>query len=246
MLSFSHPADTFLNRFDPRAKLVLLITVIVIFFLPVHIIHLAVLSFLIMVLSSMVFGIRAGLKPLKSFIPIFLLIGLLAPLFSNAGNTLISLFNGFIRITDLGLLKAARLILRLAGVSLFIYIYFITTELSQFVLTLRFFLLPFRAALVISAAVRYIPLLASAGSKIKNSEKLLGINKSRIVSLLTGLTIYAVKQIPVLAANLESRGVFRKNKRTSYFILPPARKLALDTLICLSIIGLIIFPVFLY
>ncbi len=246
MPGYSHPTGTLLNRFDPRAKLVLLTALIVIFFLPVHIIHLFSLSLLVIFLSVILFGFRAGLKPLKPFIFIFILISILVPLFSGNGNTLVSLFNGFIRITDLGLLKAARIISRLAGISILCYIYFITTELSRFVLTLRFFLLPFKAALVISTAVRYIPLLASANSKIKDSKKLLGTGPGGIVSTLTGLTIYAVKQIPVLAANLESRGVFRKNRRSSFFVLPPVRKLALDTLFSLGIICLILCPVFLY
>lgn len=246
MLSYNHPVKTPLNRFDPRAKLVLLIGLIVVLFLPIHIIHFAAICFLIILTAVSFFGFRTGLKPLRALLVLFIFIGILSPVFYKSGTVLISFFDGFIKITDGGLLKTARLILRLASLSMLCYLYFISTELNQFLLTLRFFLLPFKAALIISSAVRYIPLLGSAHTQIKNSRKLTGSRQTGPLPVIAGLTIYAVKQIPVLAANLECRGIFRKNKRSSYFQLPPLKKLALDTGISLSIICLTILPVFFY
>lgn len=246
MLSYSHPTGTVLNRFDPRAKLVLLIVLVTIMFCPVHIIHLAALSFLCIVVSLFFFGFRKGLHPLKSLVLLFLMIGILTAIFNREGSVLVSFYKGFIQITDQGLLKGSGIILRLSGISILCYIYFITTELNQFILTLRFFLIPFKAALILSTAIRYIPLFASAKNKIRDSRMLLGYSSSGIINSLSGLIIYAVKQIPVLAANLECRGVFRINRRSSFFVLPPLKKLALDTLFSLSIICLILLPVFLY
>ncbi|MBN1648731.1 MAG: energy-coupling factor transporter transmembrane protein EcfT [Spirochaetales bacterium] len=242
MLNYHQESGHLISRLDPRAKIILFIALVIVFFSPVHLLHLTALTVFVCLVSALSFGIRRGLKPFHSLAVLFIMILLLQPFFIRNGRVLLSLFNNFIVITDAGLEMTLRIVLRLAGVSLLCYIYFVSTELNQFLLTLRFFRFPFQAALMISTAIRYIPLLGTAYHQIRDSRKLLGLSTKKVFPALSGLTVYAVKQIPVLAANLECKGVFRKNPRSSYFLLPGRRKLALDMLFSLCIIGINIVP----
>lgn len=238
MFNYKLARKTFLNLFDPRAKLILLIGIFVIYFLPVHPLHMLVITGLSLLLSVMLYGFRSGLKPLRTLMVLIIIILVITPLFYRSGKVLLRTGGDFIKITDSGLLRTLKIILRISGLSVLCNIYFLSTELNAFILTLRFFGLPFKGALIISTAIRYIPLLSTVHRQIIDSRKLLGLRARKFIPLINGLTIYSVKQIPILAENLECKGVFRKNRRSNYFMLPSLKKLALDTLISLSIIGL--------
>jgi energy-coupling factor transport system permease protein len=104
-----------------------------------------------------------------------------------------------------------------------------TLKLEELVLALRWFGVPFPAALAVTATFRYIPFLADTWHEVKDAHRLRGAG-TRPGPVLTAVMVKAVKTIPALAMALESRGLGRRGPRTSLNILPPPRRFAYHAL----------------
>jgi energy-coupling factor transport system permease protein len=274
IISFYDPSRrSLIHRFDPRVKIVLVLLYVVIFFLPLSILHLSPYLILIALLSVLSLGPAATLRPLRLIFPILLLVLFLTPPFIRQGPALLTI-RGFTLVTRAGLLEAGRLIIRFTGISLLFYLFLGTTDPDSLVLALRWFRLPFGVAMVLSVALEYIPYFSALYDRVRDAHSLrfpsvdLAVDfdasrssedtpkkKSRRtfrarlrenLPIFTSVIILSVRRIPTLAMVLESRGVGRRNSRTSLHSLKSGRSLAYDALIAVTAAAVLLLSVLLF
>ncbi|NCC66467.1 MAG: energy-coupling factor transporter transmembrane protein EcfT, partial [Spirochaetia bacterium] len=100
-------------------------------------------------------------------------------------------------------------------------------------LALRWYKLPYKAALVVTLAFTYIPFIAESFSQISDSHRLREFDDRQrkkvfdrvkdLLPTLTSVLVVALRSIPNLAMSLELRGFGLDNKRTSYHTLASYR-----------------------
>ncbi len=225
VIDFFKPGTSFLHRFDPRAKLILLAPVMACFFLPAHPAVSAAYVALIAAVIAAAFGPSELGVPLRPILPVLLLICLLTPPFHRGGRVLLRVFS-FPVVTTEGLGLTLTMLLRFSGISLAFFAVFRSIELNELMLGLRWFGLPFSLSLLVIIAFRSIPSLGQTYRSVQDAHRLRagppsprgGRRRGRLASflpILTSVLIQAVKGMPVLAMVLESRGFGRVNPRTS-------------------------------
>lgn len=185
-------------------------------------------------------GFRELLRPLRTIVPLLLLILVLTPPFHPGGQV-------YLRLGRLTLLSAAGareamlLILRLIGLTFAFYGLLRSTDPADLVLALQAFGLPFAAGLVVSVALQYVPGLIGLYNQVQDAHRLRRAENSApdprglralgsLLPLLTSVLILSIRRIPTLAMALELRGVGLKTPRTSLRRLPGGRRLAVSIL----------------
>ncbi|WP_320128094.1 energy-coupling factor transporter transmembrane component T [uncultured Sphaerochaeta sp.] len=220
---------SFLYRFDPRAKIFLMVLFCIWFFMPITLSGLYVVVLLIIILGSLNTGFRQSAKTFKSILPMLIFMVIFVPFNVRDGQSLLSL-GSFTLVTKEGALEAARLAGRFIGITYVCTLLFATTRMNEVMLALRWYRLPYKASLVVTLAFTYIPFIAESFSQISDSHKLReaeeGEGKKNIFARLTNLLptltsalVVALRSIPNLAMSLEQRGFGRKEKRSSYHSL---------------------------
>ncbi|MBN2051344.1 MAG: energy-coupling factor transporter transmembrane protein EcfT [Spirochaetales bacterium] len=227
---FFLPGNSAFHRFDGRAKLILLVGSAAFFFYPLPPVFLAAALVAWVLVFALTIGLKEAGTPLRSILPVLILVALLTPLFNRQGTPLISV-KGMVLATTAGLEETVRMLLRFSGVTLTFYLYFRTTDLQTILLSLRWFGLPFRSSLVVTLAFRYIPHFADLYRQVSDAHSLRageGTSSSRgflkgvkaFFPTLTSVLIQSVKSIDPLSMALEIRGVGGGKARTSYGVLP--------------------------
>ncbi len=225
---------------DPRCKLPLAVLFTVLFFLPLP---LALLGAYLGALSLAIWlglGLRELVRPLRTIAPLLLLVLLLTPPFHRGGQAWLRI-GGFTLLSADGAREAARLALRLSGVTFAFFALLRSTAPSDLILALRAFGLPFGAGLVVSVALQYVPGLKGLFDQVQDAHRLRragdGAPPARglralgaLLPLLTSVLILSIRRIPALAMALELRGVGLKTRRTSLKRLPGGRRLAASVL----------------
>jgi energy-coupling factor transport system permease protein len=250
------PGRSVLHCLDCRPKLILLLAITVAFFLPIPALYLIPYVVLLSLLTLLCLGFKELAKPILAILPILILVTLLTPPFHRGGEPILSLM-GRIVLTTEGLRETERMIFRFTGITLAFFLYFRTTDINNLVLALRWFGLPFKSALVVTIAFRYIPYMMNVYSNVVDAHKLRSGKPGdrqrgwafirrirRILPVLTSVIIYAIKSIPLLSMALESRGVGRKNPRTIYIELKQGASLVFDFAISLLVVCLLLSPAF--
>jgi energy-coupling factor transport system permease protein len=229
---------TALHRYDPRAKALSLFAFLVLFFLPLHVWHLGIYLGVLLLLSGVFLGIPNTLRPIRLILPILVLVLLLTPPFHRDGSALLTI-RGLTVLSTSGLLLALRLVVRFTGITLSFYLFIGTTDPDDLILAFRWFRLPYTVSLILSLALGYIPTIWTLYDQVREAHQLrlaaegraVGVAASRpragglfkrlreAIPVLTSVLILSVRRIPTLAMALESRGVGRKNPRTSYHTL---------------------------
>jgi energy-coupling factor transport system permease protein len=231
VLDFYKPGSGLLHRFDPRAKLILLATVTTCFFLPFRLEVLGVYLAALLILVGFCLGAEELGKSLAALAPLLAVICLLTPLFRRGGSAVWSPF-GVPYLTSAGILEAARLAARFAGITLAFFASFRTIDMNDLILTMRWFGLPFRASLVFIITLRFIPSLFGVYGNVRDAHALRQSPTrkrrffERLIPVLTSMIIQAVRGIPTLAMALECRGFGRRNSRTQYMALGNGARLA--------------------
>lgn len=256
VIDFFKPGTSFLHRFDPRAKLILLAPVMASFFLPAPLVVSAAFIVLIAAVIAAAFGPSELCLPLRPILPVLLLICLLTPPFHRGGQVLLRVFS-FPVVTTEGLRLTLTMLLRFAGISLAFFAVFRSIELNELMAGLRWFGLPFSLALLVIIAFRSIPSLGQTYRSVQDAHRLRAgpplsrgrRRRGRLASflpILTSVLIQAVKGMPVLAMVLESRGFGRVNPRTSLVELkkgwPLAVDLAASAVISAGFVAAAVFP----
>jgi len=243
----------FVHRFDPRAKLILLLPLVAGYFLPVTPVLLLPCTAALVLLIAVALGPSALLPPLRAIAPVLVLICLLTPPFYAGGRVFVSILHVPV-LTAVGLRTTLTLLLRFLGLTLGFFLAMRTITLDQLVPSLRWFGLPYTVCLVIVIALRTIPAVSTTWRNALDAHRLRADpsrqrGRRRIVErylpVLTSVFIEAVKGIPVLAMTLESRGFGRANRRTEFLALKTGGALARDMLVCAILTLLLILPLLL-
>jgi energy-coupling factor transport system permease protein len=243
---------SFLHGFDPRAKLLLLVPLIICFFLPQPWQLLAAFAAAIMLVVAVALGPRDLLQPLKAIGPVLILICLLTPPFHKDGSVLLRI-PGLVILTSDGLRETAVMLMRFIGITFGFFAVFRTLPLDDLVLGLRWFRLPYAACLVMIVTFRTIPSLAGTWRNVQDAHRLRSSSsgasrRKKIIAgylpLLTSVLIEAVKSIPALAMALESRGFGRSNPRTAYAELKRGGAFARDMIFGLLASAAFLWPAF--
>ena len=243
-----------LHRLDPRAKLIHVLTLVVFFFLPLRLAHLAGYLAAVALVIAVCLGPAELWRPLRMILPILVLVLVLTPPFHREGVRVL-VVGGFPLATDTGLREAARLIIRFTGITFVFFAYLRTTDPELLVLSFRWFGLPFGAALIVSIAFQYIPTVKALYDQVRDAHRLrqaapTGSAGSRRPGLfgrlaasipaLTSVLILSVRRIPVLAMALETRGVGRQQRRSTYRPLPSGAALLRSGAIVLGVEALLV------
>ena len=249
--------NSFLHRFDPRIKLFFLLIFSIYFFLPLSCLkYYSAISFIILA-GIFSIGFTGIIKPIKSIFPLLIMIILFTPPFYTDGKIYIMFFN-YPVVTDKGLYEAFFIIGRFSGLTLLFYLFLKTTRIEDLTLSLRFFKLPYKAALIISLTFRYIPYAASVYENTTDAHKMRLTNYSdtvskwnfparfkKLLSVLTSVLIQSVKSIPNLAMVLETRGIGRNIKLGKIKKMDGIKKLSGQLILSFFVISIIVYYVFL-
>lgn len=234
-----------LYRFDPRAKILLMILLCVLFFMPITLAGLAVSVLLVIAVGWFNTGRRNMVSVFRSITPMLLFMLLFAPFNVRGGEVLYSIGSVTI-ITVEGAVQALRLACRFIGITYVCTLLFATTVMGEIMLALRFWRLPYKAALVVTLSFSSIPFIAESFSQIAESHSLreaadeeqkgLVQRLKDLVPTLTSVLVVALRSIPNLAMSLEMRGLGRSEVRTSYRSLDAYTRLFTDFVISITIV----------
>jgi energy-coupling factor transport system permease protein len=248
---FYAPGSSFLHRWDPRAKLLVLPVVLAAFFIPSAPWVLLAFTAGIAGVISLALGPSHLLPPLKTLWPVLILILVLTPPFHAGGVPVVRMLSVTLLTTE-GLDTTLVLLLRFLGITYGFFAIVRTVSLDDLVLGLRWFGLPYPACLVATITLRTIPALALTWHSVRDAHRLrAGVLERRrqpivrtYLPVLTSVMIEAVKGIPVLAMALESRGFGRRNPRTSFAGLKGGRGLLVDGLSLAAVVAALLWPAF--
>ena len=249
-LEFFRPGSGLLHRFDPRAKLVTLVVLVLCFLIPIRLEISFAYAAALIIAVGLFLGPADLLRSLRAIAPLLVVILLLTPVLRKGGEVLWAPF-GWPYLTMDGLRETAVLMIRFSGISLAFFMVFRTIDPNDLILALRWYGLSFRAALVLVIALRFIPTLAEGYANIRDAHALRGgtgkkTGFSRILPVLTSILITTVRGIPSLAMTLETRGFGRANPRTEYTALMDGRKLVPHMCIAGFIAAVTFLPPFIF
>jgi len=194
------PGDSCIHRLDARTKILLTIGFIVALFLPKNPVGLLA-GVLFAAMGYLLSGvpIRMALKSLKPVVPIIVFTAVLNLIFTQGGAVLLEI--GPVSVTRRGVLMAAMMIVRIlcliTGSSLLTY----TTSPIELTDAIESLLSPFKRlhlpvhelAMMMTIALRFIPLL------IEETDKIMSAQKARGADMESGGAIRRAKAlIPVL------------------------------------------------
>lgn len=233
MTTSTYVAGTgWLYRFDPRAKILLMLLLCIWFFLPVRLAGLYAVVALIMLAGAFNTGFSQVARTFRSILPMLLFMVLFMPFNVRDGQPLLTL-GTFTLVTEEGLMQAARLGGRFIGITYVCTLLFATTIMNEVMLALRWYRLPYKAGLVVTLAFTYIPFIADSFSQIAESHRLREAEEEQgrrlfhrlkdLVPTLTSALVVALRSIPNLAMSLEMRGFGLGNRRSQYHTLASYR-----------------------
>ena len=227
-----YPVDSFVHRLDPRLKLLFLIAYIVAIFLASNFYGLAVCAgalIVIVIFSRIPLG--KVLSAVKGVVFLVIFTAALNILFYN-GETVYAEW-WVITITKEGLIFSAFLALRLALLvvcsSLLTYTttpVSLTDGVESLLTPLKWIKVPVHAlALVMSIALRFIPILMDETERIKNAQKARGADFESgnifkrvraMIPILVPLLLSAFRRADELGDAMDARCYTGGNKRTKY------------------------------
>ena len=193
------PGNSFIHKMDARSKIVLTIAYIIFIFLCKNFISLLIMSlFSILVILSTKISFMKYLKSLKAIMIIILITGIMN-VFYGSGDIIWQWW--IIKITYGGLINAAFVIIRISMLMMISSVLTYTTSptdltdgLEQLMKPLTFFHIKVHdIAMMMTIALRFIPVLLEETDKIMNAQK------SRGADMESGSFINRIKSLlPVL------------------------------------------------
>ena len=215
-----YPADSILHRLDPRVKLFGTLMMLISLFVSNNFLNYVLITVvLITVIKLSKVPFKMLMRGLKGII-IILLISVIFTMFLTPGSTLVKV--GFIKITRYGLKKACYLAIRLVYLVISTSIMTLTTTPNDLAdgLEKSFSLLSkvgvpvHEMAMMMSIALRFIPILMEETEKITMAQKARGarfddgniIKKAKsMVPILVPLFMSAIRRALDLADAMEAR-----------------------------------------
>lgn len=217
--------ESFLSRCDSRVKILAMVQLFVLIFLPLKTEWQVGLTVALMLLSFSQVGPGRTLGVLKSVAPVLVMMMVLCPLNERGGEALWT-WGGFLVLTREGLAQGLGVICRFVvltyGSSLLVQ----TTRQADLIQAMLWFKMSYKTSLTVSLILRFIPSMSRAFAQISDSHTLRQQRAgkrgkfSEIVPSLISSLVFALRMIPLTAMSLESRGFGRKNQPSQYHRLP--------------------------
>lgn len=216
-----YPAGSVIEKIDARVKLIATIIYIIAVFMCNRMLTYGICTlFLILIAMLSRLPIKMLLSGLKSMLFIVLFTIVVNIFFNHEGKEVLSL--GFIKITDMGILKTAEMTLRLLLLVMFSSMLTLTTKPVQLTVAIEKLLKPFsrlglpshEIAMMMGIALRFIPTLMEELDKIKKAQSARGVSFdeggffSRIKSLIPviiPLFVSSFRRADELAIAMEAR-----------------------------------------
>ncbi len=239
--------NSIIHRADPRIKIIILLTITTLFFFHLSITAMVLLFLLLAGAGIGSLGFLKVLQPIKMILPIIIFVTILTPPFFKGGDPVLSIRDTII-LSTVGIEQTLRLIFRFAGITLSFYIFFSTTSINYFILALSWFKLPYKAALIVTIALRYIPYMIVIYNNIRDAHKLRGDNYrnrklwkklNTIFPTLVSVLIQSIKSIPSLSMALELKGIGLETERSQFNCIK-SNKIILQIIITSVIVLLLI------
>lgn len=247
------PLDSIVHRFDPRAKIVAMILLMIsIFFNIGWIGHLGMMSFLIMVtlLAKLQLSfVWRAMKPMLFMLSFLLVINILL---TKDGFIVFSIF-GF-DIYSGAFVQTLMITLRLAYMVMISTVLTATTKPLELTLGIEDLLSPLKVikvpahqfAMMISIALRFIPTLIEETQRIMKAQASRGVDLEEgklmdkikaMISLIIPLFVSAIQRALDLADAMEARGYIPDQKRTRYHQLKMTGADYLMIIICIGVLA---------
>lgn len=244
------PADSFIHKMDPKIKILLIFSfIILLFFVKTAAGYITASVFVFIMVIGCRIPFKFILKGVKPMLYIFLFTGIFN-LFLTSGKTFweYSLFGWNIRITYEGIISASVMVIRLLYIVLASTVLTLTTSPLQLTDGIERLLKPLRVirvpvheiAMMMSIALRFIPTLAEEMDKIRKAQMARGadfesgnlIKRAKaLIPLLVPLFIGAFRRADELAVAMESRCYHGGDGRTKMKQVKAQRK---DYIACFS------------
>ena len=249
-----YPAQSFVHRMDPRIKILLSIAYIVAVFLVAEFHFFGFLAAFLFLLIATIASRVPFLKVLRSIKAILFFIlfsSVLQVLFNREGTTLAKWW--VIVITDVGLLRAAFITLRITMIVMGTALLTLTTTPVEIADGLESLLTPLKwirfpvheFALIMSIALRFIPTLMDETERIINAQKARGADFESgnifkriraLVPILIPLLISSFRRADELGDAMDARCYSGAKGRTKYKKMIPTWR---DLIGALMMAGLI-------
>lgn len=233
------PLNSTVNKMDPRAKIGILLILMVAIFIPAGFWgYIPIIAFILLALHesklSLAFAMRS-VKPML-FMMVFLLV--INVFVMRTGTLLVSW--GWFKIYSDALVQTAYIVIRLTLMIILTTILTATTKPLELTLGIEKLIKPFDAiglpshiiAMMISIALRFIPTLIEETQRIMNAQASRGVDLQNgtlkekvmaILSLIVPLFVSAFDRADQLANAMEARGYDPSRKRTRYQTLQMTR-----------------------
>ena len=250
-----YPSDSVVHRMDPRIKLLAVIFYIVtVFFIQDFVMYAAYFLFVISVALISKIPIKVLLRTVRAIIFLVLITSIINVFFTGGETPLVDW--KFIHIYKEGLIRAAKLALRLILLMLFPSLLTLTTTpmeltdaLESLMRPLKVIKVPVHAiALIMSIALRMIPILMEETNKIMLAQKARGadfdtggaLKKAKaMIPVLVPLFVGAFRRADELALAMDARCYSSVAKRTKYKVMHLSVKDLVASVICLAVFSLV-------
>lgn len=216
-------ADSFVHKLDPRAKILLLIYIIVMIFTTQNVFSLLLITLLsILIMLSSKIPLKMYLKNIKVIIPIIIFTAILNVFYTNTGVLLFNVWK--IQIYSGGILRAVYMAVRVLLLILTSSVLTYTTTPNDLTDAIERLLKPLKyiglgnavhtMSMMMTIALRFIPTLIEETDKIMNAQKARGadlesgglIQKVKaLLPILIPLLLSAVRRAYELAEAMECR-----------------------------------------
>jgi len=217
--------DSWLHRFDPRVKILLMIVLMVVsLFINSLIPALVLLAAIHLLLLSAQIPKNRFKWVWKMMLPVTIMIILLWPFFYAEGRELISL--GVIHITLGGILQGIAMALRICCLGFACFILLFTTDQGHIVRGFVKLGLPYKAGLMIAIALRYLPTFFGIINMVMDAQKARGLdlNSGGLITklksympIMVAVMITGLKTSDNLSNALETRAFSIAVKKRTYF-----------------------------
>ncbi len=219
--------DSFIHhRVDPRTKLIVLGSIFVLLLCfndPFYLLVLAGFVAIVAVIAKL--GLRTLTSPLIAASWFLILSFLIWPLYISDGNTITTVFNNR-PITDIGILFALAMGLRVSVMVVAAYIWMMVTSPQMMTLGLLEMGLPYKAGIAMATSIRFIPLINAERATIVEAQRARGLDYEsggcitrifRSLPIIGPLFLRSIDLAQSLAIAMEARGFAARDGRSSLY-----------------------------
>ncbi|CAH0418253.1 energy-coupling factor transporter transmembrane component T family protein [Periweissella ghanensis] len=250
------PGNSIIHRLDPRAKLILSVSFIILIFLANSWLGYLILGlFTLLAVASTKISLAIYLKGLKPVLWLIVFTIILQLFFSPAGHVYLA-FGPFM-ITNTGIINAVYVFLRFLFIILMSTVLTLTTQPLALADALEYLMKPllkvkfpvYELSLMLAIALRFVPTLMDETVKVMNAQRARGVDfasgsivkrSKAIVPILIPLFVGAIQRAIDLGDAMEARGYQGGENRTKYRVLAWHRRDSLAVLIFIGVLVVLI------